>query len=341
MRKLRVMVLMHEDLVPPPNPDGTPPPPAVEWKTEYDVLTGLANLGHEVRAVGVQHELGKLRTAIEEFRPHIAFNLLEEFHSVPLYDQHVVSYLELLRQPYTGCNPRGLLLSRDKALSKKVLAYHRIPVPRFAVFPLGRKVRRPKPLTYPAFVKSLTAHSSAGIAQASIVHNDESLARRVAFIHEQVGTDAIAEQYIEGRELYVAILGNLRLQVLPTWELRFTNLPEGAPRIATQKVKWDVGYQQRAGIEIGPAADLDPALEARIVQACRRSYRLLGLTGYARMDLRLTEHGEFYLLEANSNADVAFGEELAESAQKAGLGYEQLLQRIVTLGLSYRPLWKV
>ena len=187
-------------------------------------------MGHDVRPLGVRDDLGKLREAIEEWKPHVAFNMREEFHGVALYDQHVVSYLELMRQPYTGCNPRGLTLAHDKALSKKVLAYHRIPAPRFQVFEMGRTIRRRKDLPFPLFVKSLTEDASLGISQKSVVHNDEELRERVEFIHRSIGTDAIVEEFIEGRELYVGILGNQRLQVLPIWEMRFTKFAGGRAR---------------------------------------------------------------------------------------------------------------
>ncbi len=155
------------------------------------------------------------------------FNLLEQFHGETIYDQNVASYLELMRVPYTGCNPRGLMLARGKDLSKKLVHYHRIPVPAFAVFPMRRKVKRPTRLALPLIVKSLSEDGSRGISQASVVDTDEKLAERVAFIHEQIGTAAIAEQYIEGRELYVGVLGNDRLRVLPVWELKFGNMATG------------------------------------------------------------------------------------------------------------------
>jgi D-alanine-D-alanine ligase len=340
MRKRRVLVLVHEDLVPPDDLAGQDEKEIRKWKTEYDVVATLRDLGHDARPLGLASDLAAIRTAIEEFRPHVCFNLLEEFHGVALYDQHVVSYLELLRQPYTGCNPRGLTLAHDKALCKKVLAYHRIPAPRFKVFPIGRKVKKPSRLEYPLIVKSLTEEASLGIAQASVVHGDEKLVERVRFIHERIGTDAIVDQYIEGRELYVGVLGNLRLQTLPIWELRFRNLPEGTEPIATEKVKWDERYQKRLGVETGPAKDLEPAVAEMIVRLARRTYRALGLSGYARMDVRLKEDGRAYVIEANPNPQLAYDEELADSAAHAGIDYEALLQKILNLGLSYRAQWR-
>ena len=244
MKKLRILVLMHESLVPPDSIEGLTDKEINPFKTEYDVVVTLKEMGHEVQPLGVASDLGVLRRSILAFKPHITFNLLEEFHGVAVYDQHVVSYLELMKETYTGCNPRGLMLAHDKALSKQILAYHRIPVPDFAVFPMGRKVRRPRKLTFPLLVKSLTEEGSVGIAQASLVHDDGQLAERTEFVHRQLRTDAIAEQFIEGRELYVGVLGNERLQTLPVWELVFTKMPDDVPFIATSKVKWDLEYQK-------------------------------------------------------------------------------------------------
>ncbi len=340
-RTLRILVPMHEDLVPPETLDGVSEQEMTKWKTEYDVLVTLRDdLGHDVLALGLQDDLSVLRKAIEEFNPHIAFNLLEEFHGVSVYDHHVVSYLELMKRRYTGCNPRGLLLAHDKALAKQILTYHRVPVPDFAVFRLGQKVRRPKRLEFPLFVKSLTEEGSVGIAQASLVNDDEQLAERVRFVHESLSTDALAERFIDGRELYVGVIGNQRLQTFPAWELTSTK-DDATPLIATAKVKWDVEYQKKAGIKYGRAKDLPEGIEPKLERLCKRAYRNLNLTGYARMDLRLTPDGKLYLLEANPNPQLSYGDEFAESAEVAGIEYPELLDRIIKLGLAYRAQWQV
>ena len=212
-------------------------------------------------------------------------------------------------------------------------------MPEFFVHPLGRRFRVPRGVEYPLFVKSLTEEGSEGIAQASIVTSDDQLRERVEFIHRQLGTDAIAERYIEGRELYVAVLGNTRLQTFPIWELRFNKLAEVGAGIATSKVKWDVAYQEKHGIVWEEAQGLPDGLVQRINRACKRTYRALNLTGYARIDLRLTEDGRFFVIEANPNPDLAADGELAGSAEANGLSYERLLDRILRLGLSYRAAW--
>jgi len=298
-------------------------------------VSTLRGCGHEVMPLGVKDELAPIRDAVESFKPHVVFNLLEQFHGETAYDQNVASYLELARVPYTGCNPRGLILARGKDLSKTLVHHRRIAVPAFAVFPMRRKVRRPPRLALPLIVKSLNEDSSYGISQASIVDTDEQLAERVAFVHERLGTAAIAEQYIEGRELYVSVLGNNRLRVLPVWELKFGNLGgQGARQIATKKAKHDPDYQERVGIEDGPAKDLAPEVYARIQRTAKRIYRTLGLDGYARIDFRLAADGTPYFIEANPNPEIAKSQEFATAARHDGLDYPELLHRILVLGTS-------
>jgi D-alanine-D-alanine ligase len=339
MRKLRTLVLMHEDLVPPESLDGYSEKEIAEWATEYDVVSGLKQLGHEVHVQGVGSDLGAIRNAFAATEAHIAFNLLVHFHGVAVYDQHVVSYMELLKKPYTGCNPRGLMLARDKALSKELLASHRVRVPKFHVFPLGRKARRPRKLEFPLLVKSRSEEASLGISQTSVVTNDQKLSERIDFMHETFAVDVIAEEYIDGRELYVGVLGNQRLQTLPVWELPLDQLPENAPRIATAKVKWDLDYQQKYEIATH-RADIPAELEQQIAKLAKRIYRVLGLSGYARIDLRLAADGRVYVLEANPNPDLKANEDFAESANAAGIAYPELLQRILNLGMGYPAEWK-
>jgi D-alanine-D-alanine ligase len=334
---VRVLALVHRHLIPPEKIEEGADITAAPWRTEYDVITTLRESGHEVRALGVHDDLGEIRRLATEWKPHIAFNLLEAFDDVTIFDQNVVSHLELLKLSYTGCNPRGLLLARDKSLSKKLLAYHRIPVPDFEVVRSGRPARRAKRLQFPLMVKSLTQEASIGISQASVVDSDEKLKERVAFIHESIGTAAIVEQYVEGRELYVGIIGNQTLQALPVWELFFTNMPEGARRIATDRVKWSTKYQKKYGIDSGPAKDLPEAKCEELQHLCKRAYRALELSGYARIDLRLDEAGNPWILEANPNPQIARGEDFAASAEKSGIAYDAMLQRIINLGLRWQP----
>lgn len=339
MRQLRVLALVNENLVPPESMEGKTEKEIDEWKTEYDVVTTLREMGHQVEVLGLSDDLSPIRMQIGKFKPHVAFNLLEEFHGVVTYDHAIVSYLELMRQPYTGCNPRGLMISKDKALSKKILSFHRIPSPRFAVFPVNRKVVRPKKLQFPIFVKSVIDDASLGISQASVVYDDQELANRVAFIHEHTRADALAEEYIEGRELYVGVIGNDRLQTFPVWELLFTK--SDAPIIATRKVKWDRNYQIKLGVETNIAENLELSVQRQISRVCKKVYKALDLSGFARMDLRMREDGRIFVLEANANPNLAFGEDFAESAEKIGISYEDLLNKIIALGMRYRAPWKI
>ncbi len=335
-RSQRVLALVYETLVPPENA-GEAEAATAEWRTEYDVVSTLRALGHEVLPLGVGGDLGPIRKALEEFKPHIVFNLLEAFDEVASWDHNVVAFLELMKVPYTGCNSRGLLLARDKALAKKLFSYHRIPVTDFAVFPMRRRVRRPRRLAFPLIVKSLTLDASIGISQASVVETEEKLEERVRFIHESIGTDALVETYVEGRELYMGILGHQRLQVLPIWELLFTKMPEEQRKIATERLKWSLSYQRKRGIESAEAGDLPEGAAARIRDICKRVYRSLMLSGYARIDLRLSDTQGVYVMEANPNPELAKSEDFAQSARAAGLEYPELLQRIVTLGLRWEP----
>ncbi len=338
MKRLRVLVLVDPGLIPPESSKGYTEQQINEWKTEYDVVSTLRAAGHEVRPLGVHDELKPIRDEIDSWKPDVVFTLLEQFHGEAIYDQNVASYFELTHVPYTGCNPRGLMLARGKDLSKTLVHYHRVPVPAFAVFPMHRKVKRPARLALPLIVKSLSEDASLGISQASVVDTDDKLAERVNFIHERVGTAAIAEQYIEGREIYVGVLGNERLEVLPVWELEFGNMAEGAWPIATEKVKHDPEYQERRGILHGPAKNLSPELGTRIQRMAKTIYRSLELDGYARIDFRLAANGTPYFLEANPNPEIAESQEFATAAKHNGLAYTDLLHRIVGLGIKRRNL---
>ena len=342
MRKLRVLVAMHAEVVPPSDAESLPASETWDYAMELSVVRALRELGHAVRVLGVGDELKPIRDAIAEQKPQIVFNIVSYFHDVVAYEAHVVSYLELCKQPYTGCNPRGITLAGDKALTKQILAWHRIPHPAFAVFPLRtKKARLPRRMTFPVIVKTAGEHGSAGIAQASVVHTDKELADRVEFLHRTHQQDVVVEQFLAGREFTVSVLGNERLETFPIWELWFDKLPEGNEPIATERVKWDERYQKRIGLRTGRARDLPPDVEQRIHAICKRTYRALHLSGYARIDLRMDDQGRVYVIEANVNNDLTPGEDFPESAKHAGVEYDQLLQRILNTGLAYKPAWMI
>lgn len=332
MRKRRVLLTVREDFVPPDSIEGLTDREIRPWKGEFDVREALMERGHTVRVLGVDEDLREIDDAIDGFGPHVVFNMLEEFCREPAFVAYLLGHFEMRGVAYTGCNPVGLLYAADKARQQRVLRQHRIQTPGFFVVARSKVCIRPKRMAFPLIVKSLTTHGSLGVAQASVVHDDESLRERVAFVHDTLVTDAIVERYIDGRELYVGVVGNRRLDVLPTWELRMENLPKGAPFVATEKVKWDLAYQEKVGLVTAPAEGLDAAIEERVRRMARRAYRALEQSGYARMDFRVAPDGRVFLMESNPNCDLTFGEDFARSAEAGGQAYPALIERIVRLG---------
>jgi D-alanine-D-alanine ligase len=335
--KLRVLALAPEGSTPPSRLAGHAAREIAQWRMEFDLVRAMRARGHEVTCVEPRGEVDPIRDAVEGVRPHVVFNMLEEFHGFVEFEANVPALLELLQVPYTGCNPRGLAIARDKALTKTILAREGISVPGFAVFPRGRRVLSP-PLAYPLIVKSLTEEASAGLAHGSIVRDEARLRERVAFVHESVASDAIAEEYVLGRELSVAVIGNRRPRAFPPRELDLSGLPPNAPRFATARVKWDPAYQKRHAIRSRPAR-LPAATARRLERLGTRVYASLGLSGYARIDLRLRPDGEPFVLEANPNPDLSRADDFARAAAAAGIGYADLADRILRLGIAYHAAW--
>lgn len=304
-----------------------------DWKTEANVMAALRAIGHQAEHLVLYDDLGLFKQKVESFAPDILFNLAEEFKNNTGFDQNIVSFLEMQGLPFTGCGATGLLLCKHKGISKKILGFHRIHVPNFAVLPRRQRIMRPRQLKFPILIKPVKDEASYGISQASFVETDEQFRERVAFIHEKHDADAIAEEYIVGRELYVSVMGNSQLTVFPIRELVFTEMPPDVPKIATYSAKWNEEYRKRWGLKNQFAEDLDPALVARIEQMCKRIYRLLTIDGYARIDLRLTSDNQVYFIEANPNPILAEDEDFAQAAGKAGLTYPQLIERIIRLGM--------
>ena len=305
-----------------------------ERKTEADVLKALGELGHAVEHLAIYDDLDVLRQKLQAFEPNVIFNLADQFKNNRGFDQNIAAFLAMHGIPFTGCGSTGMMLCRHKGISKKILGYHRIHVPGFVTIARGKRIGRPKQLRFPILVKPLKEQASLGISQASFVENDEQFRERVQFIHEKYDNDVIAEEYIEGRELYVSVMGNHKLQVFPIRELVFREVPPDEPKIATYRAKWDEEYRKKWGLENRFAEGLEPALHTRIVQTCKRIYRLLTIDGYARIDLRLTKENELYFIEANPNPMLADGEDFALSGQRAGLTYPDLIDRILRLALS-------
>ena len=302
-------------------------------KTEANVLEALRQLGHETSHLAIFDNLDLLQQKLQSFAPDVIFNLADQFNNNRSFDQHIVSLLAMRRIPFTGCGPTGLTFCKHKGISKKILRYHRIHTPDFVTIARGQRIARPRRLKYPILVKPLKEEASLGISQASFVENDEQFKERVTFIHEKWFNDVIAEEYIHGRELYVSVIGNQRLEVFPIRELVFREVPPDEPKIATYKAKWDEEYRKRWGLQNEFAKGLDPAVVARIEQTCKRIYHLLGIDGYARLDLRLTADNTIYFIEANPNPILAADEDFAQSAGEAGLSYPDLIGRIIRVGL--------
>jgi D-alanine-D-alanine ligase len=219
-------------------------------------------------------------------------------------------------------------------MAKELLAYHKIRVPNFAVFSPGAAVKRPARLKFPLFIKPAEEEASYGISLDSFVESDDAFEERVRFIHEKMNQTALVEEYIDGREIYVSLLGNDSLRVFPFREVIFTQVPDDQPKFSTFKAKWDDAYRKRWGIQNVFAEPFADGIEQRIVKICKAVYRALRIRGYGRMDLRVTPEGEIVILEANPNPNLDRDDEFAQSAAKAGLNYPRLIQRILTLGLT-------
>ncbi len=300
-----------------------------DWKTEANVLAALGELGYTTEHLAIFDNLDLLRQKLETFAPDVIFNLADQFKNNRGFDQNIASLLEMQGVPFTGCGATGLVLCKHKGTSKKILGYHHIHVPNFVVIPRGQRIARLKRPKFPLLVKPVKEEASYGISQASFVTSDEQFRERVAFIHEKHDADVIAEEYIEGREFYVSVMGNLKLTVFPIRELVFGEVPPNEPKIATYKAKWDEEYRKRWGLQNQFPEGLEPALVAQIEETCKRIYRLLTIEGYARIDLRLTAANEIYFIEANPNPILAADEDFAQAAGKAGLSYPQLIDRII------------
>jgi D-alanine-D-alanine ligase len=297
--------------------------------TEADVLSCLQRLGHDVDTLAVFDDVVCIVEKLKSFAPEVVFNLTESFHSNRAHEPNIPALLELMRVKYTGARPDGLMLCKDKALAKKVLAYHRVRVPHFVISTEQRPLKRLRRFVYPAFVKPVGEESSDGIAKASFAKSEEEALERARFIQEKFHCDALIEEYIDGRELYLSVMGNRKLTVLPPREIFFHDVPEDTPKFATFKAKWDDTYRKKWGIQNGPATELPAGVDEKLARLARKVYRVLKIRGFGRVDVRLTPAGEVVVIEANPNPSLACEDDFAQSAATAGLPYDALIQKIL------------
>ncbi len=304
-----------------------------DWRTEGHVVNALKALGHEVHLGAIYKNPRDVIELVERRQPDIVWNFVQTFHNTRYFESHIAGVLELCRVPYTGCGHRALMLCQDKALSKKILKHHRVQVPPFLVSRRSQPMKSLRGTIFPVMVKPLAEEGGVGISRDSFAETEEQALSRAAFLHERLKQDVIVERYVSGREIYVGLLGNDRIKVLPPRELKFTKVPEGEPKFASFKAKWDEGYRERWGIHSTFPDDLSETLQRSIATVAKRVFRALQMRGFGRIDLRLTEEGKIVVVEANPNPEIAQGEDIAEAAAKVGIPYDELIQRIVVLGL--------
>jgi D-alanine-D-alanine ligase len=302
--------------------------------TEADVLRCLQGLSHAVETLPVYDNVPDIVEKLKACAPDVVFNLSESFHHDRSYEGNIPALLELMKVRYTGSGPDALHLCKDKALAKKVLAYHHVRLPHFVVSHLLSPLRSLGRFTYPAFVKPLGEESSDGISQASFVRDEHEAIERARFIHQKFNSDALIEEYIEGRELYVSVMGNRRFTVFPPREIFFEHVPEDVPRFATFHAKWNEAYRKKWGIANGPAKELPEGTQKELKKLARNVYRWLKIRGFGRIDMRLTPKQELYVIEANPNPSLAEDEDFAQSAAEAGMSYASLIQEILDASLA-------
>ena len=298
-------------------------------EAEYDVARALMAGGHEVLMVGIGDDVSPLLTKLAAFQPRLVFNGCEGFRKNARHEYAIAALLDMYGYRYTGSSPTALLVARNKSLTKKVLAFHGIRVPAFAEFHEGDALVRPSELRFPLIVKPLLEDASIGIAQASVVEDDASLKQRIEFIHAKYHQAAIVEELVEGREVYVGLIGNDDVEVLPLTEMTFGEPETTEHRIATYKAKWDEDYRKRKKIRNVFAKGVSDELTRRIGEICSTAFHALWLQDYGRVDVRLAHDDEVYVLEVNPNPFIADEHELAEAAKKSGLKYNAFIQRIV------------
>jgi D-alanine-D-alanine ligase len=295
----------------------------------------LGEAGHQVETFALTDDVGALVAGLRKRRPELIFNVMEGFGDDILGGLiGVTGVLDLLEIPYTGGGPGEIYLQEDKALSKKLLAYEQILYPDFASFAPNADFETGGKLRMPLFVKPLRMDGSIGIdGTKSFVRTTQELMEQVLSINKELKDTALAEEYIDGREFYVGILGNLQPQALVPIEMDFTGFPEGAPKVLDRKAKWDESSPEYRGTQAKLATDLEPELKAKLQKTALEAYRALRVRDYGRIDMRLTEAGEIYVIEVNASCYLEKNSEFAISAAASGIEYPDLVNQIVELAL--------
>jgi D-alanine-D-alanine ligase len=338
--KLKIAVLydvFEEEPEPPPPPPEKPGKAGgkarrrkkKEKHDREEVFEALVKLGHEP-VYQVLDGRDQSLIALARCEADLVFNLTESYAGDDTMDMNIAAYLDLLGKPYTGAGPHALYLAQDKALAKKIFAFHHIRTPFFATSYKG-KLDHSHDIAFPLIVKPCSEDGSIGIDMGSVVGSVKELMERIHYIHEEFDSPALIEEYIEGREMYAAVLGNESPEVLPMIELDLSRLPEGTPKIAGKEVKWEKDTEHYRVTKSAPAENLDEDTVTRLSDTALSAYQALKLRDYGRIDMRLTKEGEVYVIEANPNPWLSTGAEFPMAARKAGRTYTQLISEIVDL----------
>jgi D-alanine-D-alanine ligase len=301
-----------------------------------EIFEALTKLGYDP-AYHVLDGRPQSLAAVPRLEADLLFNLTESYAGDDTKDMNIAAYLDLSGVSYTGAGPHALYLAQDKALAKKIFAFHGIRTPYFATSYRG-KLDHSHDISFPLIVKPTSEDGSIGIDASSVVGSVKELMEKIHYIHEEFDSPALIEEYIEGREMYAAILGNESPEALPLVELDLSKLPEGTPRIAGKEVKWEKETEAYRVTKSAPAEDLDEETSKRLADTAIAAYQALKLRDYGRIDMRLTEKGDVYVIEANPNPWLSSSAEFVMAARKAGRSYSQLVGEIVELARSrYAP----
>jgi D-alanine-D-alanine ligase len=332
-KHLKVCVLFDYHTTPPADGDYGKRLGESDWLPVKAVLDALQELGHSVTPFPIYDQVLPLVELLAKDPPDLVFNLADSYRNKRDFEAALAGLLELSGVPYTGCPLQALDVCHTKSIAKRMLLPMGINQPHAVVFPAGGAAPALAGLKFPVIVKPLSEEGSEGISGASFCEDEAGCLERVKFLHESLGADAYVEEYIEGREIYAGVLGNQRLTVLPLREMVFEKFPDDRPKFATYKAKWDDAFREKWGIKNVPVTGLDEAVQREIERVSKTVFRSLGLRGCGRIDLRVTDKGEVFVIEVNPNPNLAPDDEIAESARQAELSYPQLIQKLVSLGL--------